>query len=85
MFESLAARALEGETPENTVAVDLFTMAARVYESDIGSLDHAVQHYRKVLEIDPRGKLSLHAVVDEEQKAAESEGAAEAATEPADA
>ena len=36
-------------------------------------------------EIDPRGKLSLHAVVDEEQKAAESEGAAEAATEPADA
>ena len=36
-------------------------------------------------EIDPRGKLSLHAVVDEEQKATEPEGAAEAATEPADA
>ncbi len=36
-------------------------------------------------EIDPRGKLSLHAVIDEEQKAAEREGAAEAATEPADA
>ncbi|MFO0614054.1 MAG: tetratricopeptide repeat protein [Polyangiaceae bacterium] len=54
VFEELAARALAGENPEAIVAVDLFTMAARVYESDIGSTDHAVQHYRKVLEIDPQ-------------------------------
>src|SRR5690348_11002529 len=29
-------------------------MSARVYESDIGDLDSAIRHYRKVLEIDPK-------------------------------
>ncbi|MEO7113135.1 MAG: hypothetical protein ABI183_22040, partial [Polyangiaceae bacterium] len=52
VFESLAAQSLTGEDAEPVVAVDLFTMAARVYENDLGSLDHAVAHYRKVLEID---------------------------------
>ena len=54
VYEAQAARALEGENPEAPIAVDLYSMAARVYETDIGSLDHAVMHYRKVLEIDPQ-------------------------------
>ena len=29
-------------------------MSARVYEADIGDLDSAIRHYRKVLEIDPK-------------------------------
>ena len=49
VFESLAA------TQEDTeLASQLFTMSARVYESDIGDLDSAIRHYRKVLEIDPK-------------------------------
>src|SRR5207249_4616915 len=49
VFESLAA---QQEDPE--LASQLFTMAARVYEGDIGHVDNAVLHYRKVLQIDPR-------------------------------
>ncbi|HVY46993.1 MAG TPA: tetratricopeptide repeat protein, partial [Minicystis sp.] len=48
VFETLAAKQEDAE-----LASTLFTMAARVYEGDIGDLDNAVLHYRKVLEIDP--------------------------------
>ena len=51
------ARVLEtlaGQQQDAELASQLFTMSARVYESDIGDMDSAVAHYRKVLEIDPR-------------------------------
>ena len=51
------ARVLEGLAATQTdaeLASQLFTMSARVYEGDIGDMDSAVAHYRKVLEIDPR-------------------------------
>src|SRR5262249_29160478 len=49
VFETLAA-----QQQEPALASALFTMSARVYEGDIGDLDSAVAHYRKVLEIDPQ-------------------------------
>ena len=54
VYEQLAAHSATGENAEPSIAVDLFTMAARVYENDLGALDHAVAHYRKVLDIDPQ-------------------------------
>ncbi len=47
-FESLAA-SLE----DATLASQLTTMAARVYEADLGNVDVAVSLYRRVLAIDP--------------------------------
>ncbi|MFO0548190.1 MAG: tetratricopeptide repeat protein [Polyangiaceae bacterium] len=60
VFEERAAAQLLGASSDDeatavsdpTVAVDLFTMAARVYENDLGNADMAIAHYRKVLEID---------------------------------
>lgn len=43
---------LAGKQEEPAVAVDLYTVSARVYESDLGAADQAIAHYRKVLEID---------------------------------
>jgi tetratricopeptide (TPR) repeat protein len=63
VFEDRAASALVGGDPnaadeataigDPAVAVDLFTMAARIYENDLAAAEPAVLHYRKVLEIDP--------------------------------
>ncbi|MBK8941678.1 MAG: tetratricopeptide repeat protein [Polyangiaceae bacterium] len=62
VFEERAAAQLIGGTnvddeatavSDPTVAVDLFMMAARVYENDLGAAEPAILHYRKVLEIDP--------------------------------
>lgn len=47
VFETLAAKQTDAE-----LASALFTMSARVYEGDIGNLEAAIAHYRKVLEID---------------------------------
>ncbi|MGO9714610.1 MAG: tetratricopeptide repeat protein [Polyangiaceae bacterium] len=52
-FETLA-QSLE----DATLASQLTTMAARVYEGDLGNVDVAVALYRRVLEIDPQ---NLHA------------------------
>ncbi|NUP10097.1 MAG: tetratricopeptide repeat protein [Polyangiaceae bacterium] len=61
VFEDRAAAQLVGAGNEDAeattvsdpaVAVDLFTMAARVYENDLGAAEPAIAHYRKVLEID---------------------------------
>ena len=61
VFEARAQAQLafdSGSDPDATqvtdpaVAVDLFTMAARVYENDLGRAEQAIGHYRKVLEID---------------------------------
>jgi tetratricopeptide (TPR) repeat protein len=49
VFEALAGKQTEAE-----LASQLYTMSARVYESDIGDLDSAIRHYRKVLEIDTK-------------------------------
>jgi golgin subfamily B member 1 len=49
VFETLAAQQTDPE-----LGSQLFTMSARVYESDLGDLDSAIRHYRKVLEIDPK-------------------------------
>ncbi|MFO0675675.1 MAG: tetratricopeptide repeat protein [Polyangiaceae bacterium] len=54
-FEDLA-RAFETEgkaAADPTLASSLVTMAAVVYESDLGNVDTAVALYRRVLEIDP--------------------------------
>ena len=53
VFETLAAEQNDAE-----LSSSLYTMSAQVYEQDIGDMDSAVGHYRKVLEIDPR---NLHA------------------------
>ncbi|APR78089.1 TPR domain protein [Minicystis rosea] len=49
VFETLAEKQTDTE-----LGSQLFTMSARVYESDIGDLDSAIRHYRKVLEIDAK-------------------------------
>jgi golgin subfamily B member 1 len=49
VFETLA-----GVQQDAELASTLFTMSARVYEADLGDVESAVRHYRKVLEIDPR-------------------------------
>jgi tetratricopeptide (TPR) repeat protein len=49
VFETLAEKQTDAE-----LGSQLFTMSARVYESDIGDLDSAIRHYRKVLEIDAK-------------------------------
>jgi tetratricopeptide (TPR) repeat protein len=49
VFETQAAA-----EQDPALASALFTMSARVYEGDIGDLDSAIRHYRKVLEIDPK-------------------------------
>jgi tetratricopeptide (TPR) repeat protein len=48
VFEELGAK---NDDPQ--LASALFTMSARVYENDIGNVDTAIAHYRRVLEIDP--------------------------------
>ena len=48
VFESLA-----GSQQDPTLASSLYAMSARVHENDIGNVDSAVAHYRKVLSIDP--------------------------------
>ncbi|WP_437768228.1 tetratricopeptide repeat protein [Sorangium sp. So ce281] len=53
VFETLAAQQTDAE-----LASSLYTMSARIYEGDLGDMDSAVGHYRRVLEIDPR---NLHA------------------------
>jgi tetratricopeptide (TPR) repeat protein len=49
VFEELAAQQQEPE-----LSSQLYTMSARVYEADIGDLESAIRHYRKVLAIDAR-------------------------------
>ncbi|HEY1955264.1 MAG TPA: tetratricopeptide repeat protein, partial [Polyangiaceae bacterium] len=44
---------LGGATQEADLASSLWSMAARVYEQDIGDQETAIARYRKVLEIDP--------------------------------
>src|SRR6185437_7274063 len=44
---------LGGATEEADLASQLWSMAARVYEQDIGDQETAIARYRKVLEIDP--------------------------------
>jgi golgin subfamily B member 1 len=53
VFEGLAA-----ELEDHTLASELYTMSARVYEQDLGDIDTAIRFYEKVLAIDP---LNLHA------------------------
>ena len=53
VFETLAAQQGDAE-----LASALYTMSAQVYEGDLGDMDSAVGHYRRVLQIDPR---NLHA------------------------
>ncbi|HSN99926.1 MAG TPA: tetratricopeptide repeat protein, partial [Candidatus Nanopelagicales bacterium] len=48
VYETLAA-----EQAEVDLASALYTMSAQVYEQDLGDMDSAVRHFRKVLEIDP--------------------------------
>lgn len=48
VFEQLAA---EQDDPE--VGSSLYTAAARVFETDVGNIDRAIELYRKVLSIDP--------------------------------
>jgi tetratricopeptide (TPR) repeat protein len=49
VFETLAEKQTDTE-----LGSQLFTMSAKVYESDIGDLESAIKHYRKVLEIDAK-------------------------------
>ena len=49
VFETLASKQADTE-----LGSQLFTMSARVYEADIGDLDSAIRHYRRVIEIDPK-------------------------------
>ena len=57
VFEDLA-----GQQAESELASTLFTMSARVYENDLGDLDSAIRHYRKVLEIDPQNLASAESL-----------------------
>jgi tetratricopeptide (TPR) repeat protein len=50
------ARVLEdlgGQQQDPALAWALLAMSARVYENDIGDIESAIGHYRKVLELDP--------------------------------
>jgi tetratricopeptide (TPR) repeat protein len=49
VFEELAA-SLE----DVALSSSLYMMSARVYETDLGNVDAAIAHYRRVLEIDPQ-------------------------------
>ncbi len=70
VFEERAVAQLVGATedPDATavsdpaVAVDLFMMAARVYENDLQAAEPAIAHYRKVLEIDPQNLAAAEAL-----------------------
>ncbi|WP_197041054.1 tetratricopeptide repeat protein [Chondromyces apiculatus] len=53
VYETLAASEAEAD-----LASALYTMSAQVYEQDLGDMDSAIRHYRRVLEIDPS---NLHA------------------------
>ena len=57
VFESLASRATD-----TTLASSLYMMSARVYEQDLGNVETAIQHYRKVLEIDPLNLAAAEAL-----------------------
>ncbi|MCU0690712.1 MAG: tetratricopeptide repeat protein [Polyangiaceae bacterium] len=48
VYETLA-----DQKDDPILASQLFSMAARVYEQDLGDVDNAVKHYRQVLNIDP--------------------------------
>lgn len=49
VFETLAAAQEDAE-----LGSSLYTMSARVHENDLGDLDSAVAHYRRVLTVDPK-------------------------------
>ena len=53
-FQDLAKvfELLGGRIEEPTLASQLFTISARVYEVDLGDLETAIERYRRVLEID---------------------------------
>lgn len=53
---------LAGEQEEAELGSQLYTSAARVYESDIGDVDRAVELYRKVLVIDPTNLAAADAL-----------------------
>jgi tetratricopeptide (TPR) repeat protein len=57
VFEVLAGKQAEPE-----LASQLFTMSARVYESDLADLESAIRHYKKVLEIDPKNLAAAEAL-----------------------
>jgi tetratricopeptide (TPR) repeat protein len=57
VFESLA-----GSQEDAEIACELYTTAARVHEADLGDLDSAVRHYRRVLEIDARSFGAIDAL-----------------------
>ncbi|MEJ7733906.1 MAG: tetratricopeptide repeat protein, partial [Polyangiaceae bacterium] len=50
VFETLAEK---HAAEEADLASSLYTMSARVYENDIGDLESAIAHYRRVIQIDP--------------------------------
>ncbi|MCC6647034.1 MAG: tetratricopeptide repeat protein [Polyangiaceae bacterium] len=54
-FQDLAGvyESLADKQEDPAVGTALFAMSARVYESDLGNVESAVAHYRKVLSIDP--------------------------------
>lgn len=51
-----------GQTQEPYIASHLFATAARIYEQEIGDVDSAVTHYRKVMEIDPTNLQAAEAL-----------------------
>lgn len=53
---------LAAEQEEAELGSQLYTSAARVYESDIGDVDRAVELYRKVLVIDPTNLAAADAL-----------------------
>jgi len=57
VFERLAQAQQDG-----FLASQLFSMAAKVYEQDLGDVDNAVKHYRKVLSIDPTSLSAAEAL-----------------------
>ena len=57
VYETLAAK--QGDP---ILASQLYAMAARVFEQDLGDVDDAVKHYRKVLSIDPTNLASAEAL-----------------------
>jgi tetratricopeptide (TPR) repeat protein len=57
VYETLA-----GGQEDAFLASQLYSIAARVFEQDLGDVDNAVKHYRKVLSIDPTNLSAAEAL-----------------------
>jgi tetratricopeptide (TPR) repeat protein len=53
VYESLAARISQDEGADLELAIALYTISATIYERQLGALDNAIAHYRRILQLEP--------------------------------